>query len=64
MITAVKSFSDVSRCVGISERWIESERAEALLGKCPADGEEKSIRHVHDAFLGFGGGPRVCPGQV
>ena len=42
-------------------RWIESERTEALLGK---GDEERSIRHVDNAFLGFGSGPRVCPGQV
>ncbi|CAM9310255.1 unnamed protein product [Ascophyllum nodosum] len=47
----------------VPERWIESERAEALLGKGVGDGEGRDIRHVDEAFLGFGSGPRVCPGQ-
>lgn len=50
--------------MGAFIRWIESERTEALLGKGIGGDEERSIRHVEDAFLGFGSGPRVCPGQV
>ena len=46
------------------QRWIESERADALLGKSQGDGVERNVRHVDEAFLAFGSGPRVCPGQV
>ena len=44
-------------------RWIEDERAEALLGK-GTDKSESDIRHEESAFLSFGAGPRVCPGKV
>ncbi|CAN0205555.1 unnamed protein product [Ascophyllum nodosum] len=47
----------------IPERWIESERDEALLGKGVECDEKSNVRHTHDAFLGFGSGPRVCPGK-
>lgn len=42
-------------------RWIEAEREEALSGKGEGDG---GIRHSEQALLSFGGGPRMCPGQV
>lgn len=44
-------------------RWIEAEREEALLGK-GAEKREGGVRHVEEAYLAFGAGPRVCPGQV
>ncbi|CAM9310328.1 unnamed protein product [Ascophyllum nodosum] len=47
----------------VPERWIDSERADALLGKSQGDGVERNVRHVDEAFLAFGSGPRVCPGQ-
>lgn len=44
-------------------RWIDAERDEALLGtRAGEDGN--AVAHVEDAVLSFGGGPRVCPGQV
>lgn len=45
-------------------RWIESERSQALLGNQYGKIEQGSIYHMDDAFLGFGSGPRVCPGKV
>ncbi|CAN0418983.1 unnamed protein product, partial [Ascophyllum nodosum] len=47
----------------IPERWIESERDEALLGKGVECDKKSDLRHMHDAFLGFGSGPRMCPGK-
>ncbi|CAN0309795.1 unnamed protein product [Ascophyllum nodosum] len=47
----------------IPERWIESERDKALLGKGVECDKTYDVRHMHDAFLSFGSGPRVCPGK-
>lgn len=44
-------------------RWIAAEREKALLGKEAGDGNP-GVRHNEQAILSFGGGPRVCPGQV
>lgn len=44
-------------------RWIEAEREEALVGKGGKEGRG-AVNHVLDAFMAFGSGPRVCPGQV
>lgn len=46
-----------------NKRWIEAEREEALLGE-GAKYSGESVRHDEKAFLAFGAGPRVCPGQV
>lgn len=46
----------------VPERWIEAEREEALLGE-GAKYSGESVRHDEKAFLAFGAGPRVCPGQ-
>lgn len=46
-----------------THRWIEDEREEALLGE-GAKYSGETVRHDEKAFLGFGAGPRVCPGQV
>eukprot|EP00752_Nemacystus_decipiens_P014601 g13003.t1 len=48
----------------VPERWIESERDEALLGRAGAESSEGSaIAHDAQAFLSLGHGPRNCPGQ-
>lgn len=45
-------------------RWIEAEREEALLGKRGAVDGNGRVAHKAEAFMAFGQGPRVCPGQV
>eukprot|EP00752_Nemacystus_decipiens_P014607 g13007.t1 len=43
----------------VPERWISAEREKALLGS-----RKGIVIHEADAFLGFGLGPMVCPGQA
>ncbi|CAN0342469.1 unnamed protein product [Ascophyllum nodosum] len=66
LLTRFASISDENFTRGaefIPERWIESERDEVLLGKGKECDKTSDVRHMHDAFLGFGSGPRVCPGK-
>lgn len=53
--------------ISYTSRWIDSERDEALLSKGIRDDtpvEGSTVRHNREAWLAFGSGPRVCPGQV
>ena len=63
-VTLPPSFDYASHHADNFFRWIESERDEALLGKGVECDKKSNVRHIHDAFLGFGSGPRVCPGKV
>lgn len=46
-------------------RWVEAEREEVLLsGRRVDDMKGRTVRNCENMLLAFGGGPRVCLGQV
>ncbi|CAM9835267.1 unnamed protein product [Ectocarpus fasciculatus] len=46
----------------VPERWIDAERAKALLDQ-PADRDSSDVVHREEVAQAFGGGPRKCPGM-
>lgn len=62
-VSSLRGDSRVNADTLAPRRFIEAEREAALLGEEGGD-KARTVRHVEDTIMGFGGGPRECPGKV